>query len=216
MIAWALGCGVAVGVLLVSIARERAVLGALAKITASACMVAAALTSGALEHPAGRLFALGLLLSAVGDVCLIGRGRAAFLGGLVSFALAHVAYVFASLALGVGRGTSIAAAVVLSVVALRVWRWLSPHVPKAMRWPVRGYIVVITAMVACALGAWSHGAPVGLALGATLFFLSDLAVARERFVVTSTLNRLWGLPAYYAGQLLIAGAAAAPAILVVA
>ena len=126
------------------------------------------------------------------------------------FALAHVAYVAACLAMGVALGTGVAAAAGLTLVALRVWRWLSPHVPAAMRWPVRGYIVVITAMVACALGAWTRGAPAGLPLGAVLFFLSDLSVARERFVVSSTLNRFWGLPAYYAGQLLIASAVVLP------
>ena len=43
-----------------------------------------------------------------------------------------------------------------------------------------------------------------LAAGACAFYLSDLAVARERFLVRSITNKLWGLPAYYAGQLLLA------------
>ena len=43
-----------------------------------------------------------------------------------------------------------------------------------------------------------------LLAGAALFFVSDLAVARDKFVGASFLNRAWGLPAYYAGQLLIA------------
>jgi uncharacterized membrane protein YhhN len=47
-------------------------------------------------------------------------------------------------------------------------------------------------------------APVKLAVGAALFFASDLAVARNRFVAKAFVNRAWGLPAYYAGQLLIA------------
>jgi uncharacterized membrane protein YhhN len=42
------------------------------------------------------------------------------------------------------------------------------------------------------------------AAGAVLFYLSDLAVARHRFVRPAFLNRAWGLPAYYAGQLLLA------------
>ena len=40
--------------------------------------------------------------------------------------------------------------------------------------------------------------------GAALFLVSDLAVARDQFVQRAFVNRLWGLPAYYAGQLLIA------------
>lgn len=40
--------------------------------------------------------------------------------------------------------------------------------------------------------------------GAVLFYLSDLAVARDRFVKSSFLNRALGLPTYYLGQLLLA------------
>ena len=40
--------------------------------------------------------------------------------------------------------------------------------------------------------------------GATAFYLSDLAVARERFVTRSFADKLWGLPLYYVAQVLIA------------
>jgi hypothetical protein len=40
--------------------------------------------------------------------------------------------------------------------------------------------------------------------GALLFYLSDLAVARDRFVRPGLANRLVGLPLYYAGQVLLA------------
>ena len=62
------------------------------------------------------------------------------------------------------------------------------------------YVVAITAMV---IGAIALGNPRFLA-GAALFFASDLAVARDKFVAPGFTNRAWGLPAYYAGQLLIA------------
>ena len=39
--------------------------------------------------------------------------------------------------------------------------------------------------------------------GALLFYLSDLCVARERFVVKSKWNGIVGLPLYYAGQLML-------------
>jgi YhhN family len=41
-------------------------------------------------------------------------------------------------------------------------------------------------------------------IGAISFYLSDLFVARDRFVQTAFLNRLPGLPTYYAGQFLLA------------
>ncbi len=37
-----------------------------------------------------------------------------------------------------------------------------------------------------------------------LFYLSDLFVARERFVTSAFVNRLVGLPLYYGGQVLLA------------
>jgi hypothetical protein len=37
-----------------------------------------------------------------------------------------------------------------------------------------------------------------------MFFVSDLAVARERFIEHTFLNKTWGLPLYYGGQLLLA------------
>ncbi len=43
-----------------------------------------------------------------------------------------------------------------------------------------------------------------LLLGALLFFVSDIAVAKSRFVKSQLRDRMWGLPAYYSGQLLIA------------
>jgi hypothetical protein len=40
--------------------------------------------------------------------------------------------------------------------------------------------------------------------GAVAFYFSDVFVARDRFVKNEFINRLVGLPMYYAGQFLIA------------
>jgi hypothetical protein len=39
--------------------------------------------------------------------------------------------------------------------------------------------------------------------------LSDLSVARDRFVAPGFVNRAWGLPTYFAAQLLLAASVAA-------
>jgi uncharacterized membrane protein YhhN len=78
-----------------------------------------------------------------------------------------------------------------------------------MKGPVLVYILVITAMVACASGVLANP---GLALpgrgmvfaGALLFYFSDVFVARDRFVKKAFSNRLAGLPLYYGGQFLLA------------
>jgi len=38
----------------------------------------------------------------------------------------------------------------------------------------------------------------------SLFYVSDIFVARQRFVARQHINRLVGLPLYYAGQFMIA------------
>jgi uncharacterized membrane protein YhhN len=100
------------------------------------------------------------------------------------------------------------------VIALR---WLWPHLRGAaatLRGPVIAYVTVITLMVVAALAAARGDALPAttrglIAAGAALFYASDLAVARNRFVAEGFVNKAWGLPAYYAGQLLLAWAIAA-------
>jgi hypothetical protein len=69
-------------------------------------------------------------------------------------------------------------------------------------------VVVITLMVAAASSAirseLSSTAQALVLGGAVAFYLSDLFVARDRFVVEGFTNRLVGLPLYYGGQYLLA------------
>jgi uncharacterized membrane protein YhhN len=67
---------------------------------------------------------------------------------------------------------------------------------------VAAYVVVISAMLAAAVGV-APDRP-SASVGAALFAISDLAVARDNFVVREFANRAAGLPLYYAGQILIA------------
>ena len=94
------------------------------------------------------------------------------------------------------------------ITAILVLGWLWPHTGR-LRWPVVAYVIAIVAMVIGAFAIRNTGALPApqrtyVAIGAALFFVSDIAVARERFITRDVRNRLWGLPAYYAAQLLIA------------
>jgi uncharacterized membrane protein YhhN len=73
-----------------------------------------------------------------------------------------------------------------------------------MVWPVRVYMVVIGVMATLACGVTAAGGPWAVAVGALAFTASDISVARDRFVQHEFLNRAWGLPLYYAAQLLLA------------
>jgi uncharacterized membrane protein YhhN len=193
-----------VAVLLVGAVRGHAPTERLAKPLASTGFVAVAVAAGGLDGGYGRAVLGALVLSWVGDVCLLSRRRGWFLAGLGAFLLGHVAYGLAFWIHGVTLSWLLGSAVVLVVPALWVRRWLAPHVPADMRAPVDAYVVVITAMVALSLACTAAGGSPWIAVGAIGFYLSDLAVARDRFVCRTLRNRLWGLPLYYGAQLVLA------------
>jgi len=153
----------------------------------------------------------GLVFGAIGDVALLGHSKKAFLAGLVAFLIGHIGYVVAVAFVVAPRlwlgeaGIYAALPVVVGGGALVVlWPRLG-----SMKVPVIVYVVTIVTMVIAAL-AVGRSAAIGephsclFLAGASLFFVSDLAVARNRFVARTFSNLAWGLPAYFSGQLLIA------------
>jgi uncharacterized membrane protein YhhN len=94
-------------------------------------------------------------------------------------------------------------------VATAVLAWLWPRLRSVYRVAVPAYVAAIGAMVATALGTGAATGHWQIAAGALAFAASDIAVARERFVATSPLNKAWGLPLYYIGQVLLALSVAA-------
>lgn len=180
-----------------------------AKPLASAGFLALALARGAPATGYGRLVLAALALGWLGDVLLIPKGaRGAFAAGLASFLAGHLVFAAAFAARGVAPAWLAGGGAVAAAAALPVARWLGPHVPDPLRLAVRAYVAVISAMVACAAGAYGATGDAALLAGALAFFHSDLAVARERFVAKGFSNKLWGLPLYYGAQLLLAWTAA--------
>ncbi|MBN2125226.1 MAG: lysoplasmalogenase, partial [Deltaproteobacteria bacterium] len=134
--------------------------------------------------------------------------RIMFLLGLISFLIGHVFYVAAFLGLGKAGIRTLLGALVFCGVSGWVYLWLSPHLGR-MKGPVLAYILVITAMVACACSVYERvdlpwGVRTLVLAGAIAFYLSDVFVARDRFVKNAFLNRLAGLPIYYAAQFMLA------------
>jgi len=173
-----------------------------AKPLASSVFVAAALAHGALSSRYGVLVLAGLALSWLGDVLLISADTRLFRAGIAAFALAHVAYVAAFAARAFEPARAALAAVPVAVAVVLAARWLRPHLPADMAVPVNAYMAIISAMVVAAAGA--SGADARILAGALLFYVSDLSVARERFVAPSPWNSLVGLPLYYGAQLVLA------------
>jgi uncharacterized membrane protein YhhN len=204
---WVVAMSAALGVLLAAEAWEKRALVWIAKPVAALSFVGAGLASGALGSPFGIALLAGLVLCVGGDVLLIPKTKGAFLAGLVSFLLGHVAYAVAFVLRGIDARATALAAGALAVLAVGVGRWLLPHVEPKMKAPVVAYTIVITSMVALAVGTFVARADPLLLAGAIGFYASDLAVARERFVKKTFWNRAWGLPLYFYAQMLLASTA---------
>ncbi|MBC2712700.1 MAG: lysoplasmalogenase [Desulfosarcina sp.] len=158
------------------------------------------------------LVLIALLFCLGGDVLLAFGSRGTFLLGLVSFLIGHVMYAAAFFVVGEVGPLMAVGVILLMVAAAFTWWWLEPHLWD-MKIPVLAYIVVISIMVCGAFGivgdptipAYARGS---VFAGAILFYISDLFVARQRFVVGAHVNRMVGLPLYYAAQFLLAFSAA--------
>ncbi|TNE51256.1 MAG: lysoplasmalogenase [Deltaproteobacteria bacterium] len=190
--------------LLVAEAKESQLGKWLTKPIASTGFVLTAYAAGAFQTHYGIAVFVALVLSWFGDVFLIPQSRKSFLFGLVSFLLGHLAF---GVAFALYRFNIVWAGVTLAVtllVGVVVGRWLKPHVEANMWKPVVAYILVISSMLITSVAAYPGSQIIWIPVGATLFYMSDLAVARNRFVKPAFLNRLWGLPFYYVAQLILA------------
>ncbi len=154
---------------------------------------------------------VGLGLSLGGDVALMFHdSRRAFLVGLVLFLLAHVAYTVVFTALGRSSGWDIVSGAVLLAAGAGFYALIRPNL-GAMRVPVLAYMVVISVMVNRAVSAlaspvFGAGQAAMVAVGAVLFYVSDVILAAARFWKPWRYHRI-SLAFYYAGQFLIALAA---------
>jgi uncharacterized membrane protein YhhN len=167
--------------------------------------LAVAIACGALDSRYGVLVLTALVLCWFGDVLLILRNsQSAFRAGILAFLLGHVAFTIAFAQRGIAGAASIITLLIAVAVAIPVLRWLVPHVESSMRVPVYAYVVVISSMLVFATGTSVAGGRYDILAGALLFYLSDLSVARDRFVSPGFINAAWGLPFYFIGQLILA------------
>ena len=162
-------------------------------------------------HPVKAYYILiltGLVFCLGGDVCLALPQKKMFLMGLISFLTGHLFYIFGLFYLAETGIWTMAGTVIVLGISIPVYLWLKPHL-GSMGIPVAVYITIISLMV---IGAFSIFGDYNIKLsgrstvfaGALLFYVSDVFVARHRFVKEEILNRFIGLPMYYAGQFLLA------------
>jgi uncharacterized membrane protein YhhN len=154
--------------------------------------------------PARRWLLIGLVWSLAGDVALLWPDRG-FLPGLVSFLLAHMAYIVAFTRGGTRAwwpawlGYALLAGVILS----QLW----PGIPAPLRGPVLVYVGALASMAALAAGRWQALRTPGArwaAVGGALFLASDATLAINRFGAPVPLSGLWILLSYWLAQACIA------------
>ncbi|WP_185968556.1 lysoplasmalogenase [Paracoccus sp. M683] len=168
--------------------------GSIAKTASTALLAATGAITGA-----PWLVVAGLALGSAGDFALSRPGQVAFLAGMAAFAAGHLAYV-AQMWTPAGAGQLWPLGLAMMALAISTELWLIPRTGD-LKWPVRGYVLVITAM---ALAALTLPPERGLmALGAGLFVLSDLLLAIWLFIQPRRALALALWPAYWCGQALI-------------
>jgi alkylglycerol monooxygenase len=161
-------------------------------------------SDGAIFYSEKNALIAALLGSLAGDVLLLLPGQ--FVGGLVCFLLAHVAYVRALTRRAPWmpwRGAL--AGVALAGLCMVVVLWQG-GLPPALRLPVCAYVVVISLMGAQSLGRarlLNDPAAWRVAAGALCFMVSDSVLAYNRFVSPLPAAQLLVLSTYYAAQILL-------------
>ena len=146
----------------------------------------------------------GLVLSLAGDVALMWP-KEGFLPGLVSFLLAHLAYLVAFTRvqrLAARRAPFVVYALVAGAVLAALW----PSVPGPLRVPVLAYVLCLASMAAQAAVLWRAGAPRAgiLAIGGALFVASDALLATNKFALALPAASFWILATFWSAQWCIA------------
>lgn len=164
-----------------------------AKPATTALLVAAAVALRP-EDPTQRAwFVVALVLSLAGDVFLM-LPRDAFVLGLASFLLGHVAYI-----VGLAREADDASALLAVPIAFAVVvgsRVVRAVDDRTLRGPIVLYMLVISAMacVAVSTGDWRA------AVGALVFMASDSMIAWNRFVSPFPYARVAVMSTYHVAQ----------------
>jgi uncharacterized membrane protein YhhN len=158
----------------------------------------------ALTRTEGRLraiLAVGLVLSAIGDVLLAMRGL--FVQGLIAFLLAQLTYTALFLTQFRWQPKRWPWSALIVVYAMACMLFIVPEAGD-MQIPVTAYMIAISLM-AIAAGFRCDDQFLWVALGAVIFMISDTLIAVNRFVTPFEHSGIAVMATYYAAQLMICG-----------
>lgn len=204
----AIACALAAVPLMFAEYRDAKLLRSLTKFVASASFLVYAFTLGDYTNwHHHRTITAGLWFGFVGDMLLLSRHKTWFTVGIAAFLVNHVLYIVSFSLMGMAPVGLLYGLPPCALAGWKIWRWMQPHLPADMRLPVAVYTVVLGLMVNASLGAllWDPTpARYALVLAAVMFVVSDLFVARDRFMKHDHLNMAFNVPLYFAAQLLFA------------
>ncbi len=155
------------------------------------------------------LITVGLVCSLAGDVFLM-LPSDHFIAGLASFLVAHLCYIAAFAGNGGGLRDPKAAAVFIVALVMLTVLWPSLG---ALRVPVVVYVSVIATMAWQAIARWRRLGSTDAAMaaaGATLFLVSDSALALRKFRGDFPASALVVLGTYWVAQWCIARSVTSP------
>jgi uncharacterized membrane protein YhhN len=175
-------------------------------------LIVTAAVLGATETTAGIWLLVALAFGLLGDIALLSDSLPRFKAGVWAFLVGHLAYLvcFAYLSRPVAGPPSEQwmppwswAGLAVLAAALFATRGVVPATHRLggrlLSVPVAVYSVVIGAMLLC---AWFTGVPL-VAIGATVFVISDATLSIDRFVRPIPHARLILMVTYHVGQALI-------------
>lgn len=184
-----------------AVVRRATRLELFAKPLTLAALIGVALALDPQDGTVRTWFVAALVASLAGDVFLM-LPRDLFVAGLGAFLVAHLAYTGGLVAAGIDAPwLALGAAAVAVAVA-----GIGPPLVRGVRRtapdlvvPVVAYVVVISVMVAAALGTGDGVA----AAGAVLFYASDALIGLTRFVRAHARGDLAVMVTYHLGQALL-------------
>jgi len=150
---------------------------------------------------------LGMVFCLGGDIALMFESKKAFMIGLVLFLLGHVVYAVALIHFNGFMFNGVLTTAVVILIGLPIFAYLYSGLGSMMV-PVIAYMIVISLMLNSALltfqsGYFNSAQAWLLAVGAALFYISDVILAINKFKKPFPKNR-FSLAFYYTGQLGIA------------
>lgn len=171
----------------------------LCKPATLAFLIAVALALDPVHSDTRAWFVVALVFSLAGDVFLM-LPRDAFVAGLSSFLVGHLAYVVGLNLHSEDRWLlALPVLVVAVLLGVRLVGGIRRNGHTKLLGPVVAYVLVITAMVASAAASGN-----GLALaGAALFMASDALIGETRFVRPRSWGPLAIITTYHVGQALL-------------